>query len=74
MAFEREEKRHISVSKVETDIYRRILNEFPQIAQARLFLLHFSPSNPKPVISPIKQFLCTDVEMVIKKALPLDVN
>lgn len=53
MAFEREEKRHISVSKVETNIYGRILNEFPQIAQARLFLLHFLPSNPKPVISPI---------------------
>ena len=53
MAFEREEKRHISVSKVETNIYRRILNEFPQITQARLFLFHFLPSNPKPVISPI---------------------
>ena len=52
MAFEREEKRHISVSKVETNIDRRILNQFSQIAQARLFFLHLLSSNPLPVISP----------------------
>ena len=52
MAFEREEKRHISVSKVETNIHRRILNQFSQIAQARLFFLHLLSSNPYPLIPP----------------------
>ena len=35
------------------DIYRRILNQFSQIAQARLFFLHLLSSNPTPAISPI---------------------